>query len=1477
MRKNLRIFLLSLLVVIFSAASVFALSIEELYEDEYESLALADTEGYNYRTRFVATLDGEGEAGDVVWEVTMENESDTWLKWKTDARDSKILVLEGVLPASDNYDHGYSVVAHVSGDIENPESEPDDYEGEEEWPATISGDVFTDASISVTVDSNPYTVGTFSDLVTIAPESGVDLNTMSSKYDVTVTSTTYEDDEGEEYDNVIFEEDTSLISIPSWLSFSITKRRSGDPRQFEIKYNSPLPRGDREAMVLVPAYPDDTSTYDNMVLVGWPVKYTAPSISLTKPSKTDISMKYGTTTTLSISYKTVKPVDVAFDTDKMKIVSWNKPTGTSGTLNIIVKPVALSGDVAAKLIVYDDNEKSADIDFKFSIAESIAVSPDVVTWNAAIEHATSQTLNLLTSERPVRYETSPEIPDNFNLMVISDDTSITLEVSPTSEATTYNGKITFYDADNDPAEVTLNIEPIEAILIKERGTDIKIPSSGIGDLEEDPGILHLLNDVLPVRYTAKPEAPANLYLEVLWGDEIDEERIINVRVDPSEPTAYEGVLTFYDENGYTDSVNLKVIKNMSTPSGTSSSFTTYPGEGTKAINLEVGDYFGNVSWTVEDGLPSGINAELLPETGPSTTLNVNIDEDFEGDFGDYSFEVIAEDEAGQQVTFTINITVDPIPTIKFGEYEPIVSLDARFSKDIKVSFDTVAPVLWDLAEESDSDIGSYVSFDVKWETSSADANAGNMIVTMAPITSEINTEADIKTDDFYEVILAVTDAKNQVVYFPLLVKIIVPSLILSEESVNLSAVAGSSGTSKTIALLADENSEYEAPITPVSYEFSGDEPDERFNFALTSDDSSITFSIKPSWPELTYDGTVMFVDAFGNSSTVDLELASTSAGEIGITSDIDVADLNVTAGQSSNITLTVNNAFGEVNWTIENVPEWLKVTPSSTTGNSVTFTIEADDGASGSYSFNIEAEDEAGNSATFTIKGEVNVPELTLSNLPGTITAIYGQTTTETFNFSGTTITGHKFTDDISENVEVSVEYPTALDSGNITLSITPVKMADETYSTTLAFSDAYGHEPKAELTIEVVVPKLVISEDEAEISANLGGSNSTSLNLTGTYKAAPISFEASPEIDEGFGFSVESNDTKITLIAQPTEPLEDYEGEITFNDAFEHSDTVNLKIHVVSEEPFSITQTRGENDITLNAEESTTIAFQANEPKGTVTWTARSSGVTITPATATGTTATFTITAGSSAVNNGSIQITATDGNTTVNATITVTVIAKEATTPDETNMNIESEDVVTNLLETLGVSDNNEVAELPVDDETIVSTKQRSASDVAGEVPSKETLKLVLPLITPKETKIYVFAIDRSKLRDLFKVGEEIFVHMTNKNTASASGFYASASEGAKLVDDYGKEIKTFPASGNINVAGLMQAGGSYSTIITSSAPEPQQPDDSQKPDDQEEPKETSDNVLESPSGTCNGGFGILALAVLGASLVFRKRISL
>ena len=183
--------------------------------------------------------------------------------------------------------------------------------------------------------------------------------------------------------------------------------------------------------------------------------------------------------------------------------------------------------------------------------------------------------------------------------------------------------------------------------------------------------------------------------------------------------------------------------------------------------------------------------------------------------------------------------------------------------------------------------------------------------------------------------------------------------------------------------------------------------------------------------------------------------------------------------------------------------------------------------------------------------------------------------------------------------------------------------------------------------------------------------------------------------------------------------------------------------------------------------------------------------------------------------------------GNDSVLRVIEMTSTQSEDVTPDtptspdvtgkdtaivDTTLDVNDSTTASNILKAVNAGSGTEVAALP--EESVGTARTLAdvpASDLAA-IPSTETPAAALPIMTADKSAVYVFGMDLSSLTS----GDYIFLHMFT-DTSEAAGFYAAADSSGVFLDDSGNKITRVPAGKRANAAAYMEAGNSYSPLIT------------------------------------------------------------
>ena len=193
----------------------------------------------------------------------------------------------------------------------------------------------------------------------------------------------------------------------------------------------------------------------------------------------------------------------------------------------------------------------------------------------------------------------------------------------------------------------------------------------------------------------------------------------------------------------------------------------------------------------------------------------------------------------------------------------------------------------------------------------------------------------------------------------------------------------------------------------------------------------------------------------------------------------------------------------------------------------------------------------------------------------------------------------------------------------------------------------------------------------------------------------------------------------------------------------------------------------------------------------------------------------------------------------------------SKPDTTPDNssnTSLNLEDTTLTSEILQGLSnVPSGTGVAALPSN----ATGTSRTVSDLTTQelsaISSAEDVAVVLPEMSVDKSAVYVWGVSLSELEE----GAYIFLHMFNEDGVDVASFEAAANgDSYMFLDDNGSETQTVPSNHHVNIAAYMEAGETYSPVITTTA---------------------SGADPGSAGGGCSTGFPLLTLAVIA---IMKKR---
>lgn len=1246
MNSKTRVILLSVFAVLFAAASVFAITAED-----FSSMVVYDyditpstTEGYNYMQRvYVDTsyLEEGQTIGTVSWEIYPAYD---WLAWRLGS-DDKNVIIEGVLPAYSEDQSSYTlhVIAHVSGDIDTGETDPETSE-----PIYMSGDISADVEggtgLEIAVDTQEETtVGLLADMVSIDVSGAKHgLNHPGKDYSVTInfpqttataTADVY-DSEGEVtgtttystdvfvnaelvYDSSDIESFAYNLNLPSWLSYEVLATQYkgtyatdyddlgnvvvGDleyddstayVKTLRIFYSADTePAGGTPGNVRILVTPSDvyptdaegaqslSEKYENGATIGWSMDYYAiPSIELSA-DKIPESFTYGKITSFDVYYFYQHPTatgispdisgDVAFAFGDVVHISQDE-NNEYGYFTVSVNPVKLADAVySTDLVVTDQNGATASLPLSINVVvPSITLSENSANLSAAFGSTASKVITY----SDVEYSADVVLPAvssdfNFSVEVSTDAKTITLSIAPKLSAD-YAGTLTICDVYGKSADIALTLHSFMS-----------------GD----------------------PEVKVS-------GDQA-------VRI-----------------------------------------ITTGTTGGAGTVTLNAGNAFGNVLWEVLN-IPSGFTFTPLMYTGNPATFTISTDASVTTKTA-YSADVRATDEYGRPTTFHLTWTVEPHAIVLSGDFSPNpLNVYAGNTADTELAFLYAEPKSGDFWFMS-PDISADVSFDVSWTLANEDSSdttaSADSIITEGKFTVRaipLKVESKDYTTTFY-----FTDSNDNVVSAELTVSVTIPVITLSSDNpvVHMSKPP-------FVTDWPDWHTEWYY-AKPVSIDLSVIPSELSFD-CVSSDETNDTVKhgrfVFVYMPMTTtgWSGTVKVYDEYGGSADIkislDVELSSEPMKTTVTVSGDSSSSPTITAGESRTITLTADNAYGKVRWGVSNIADLqalgITLNKVSETKTTAVYTIGTPlTLPAGTYTANITATDSVDRTAAvYNLTITAKAAPIVLSGDFASIDVVYPASGEATVDYYYSPFTSWSMSPDISADVSLDVTGIPAESTtvqGKITVTAAPLTASADKYTTTLTFTDENGNTASRDITINVTLPDLAVTASAASLSLVEG--NSADVTFTASGNAGLVSWTLG-EIPDGIRVTSSDianatayNSIKSYVVIGST--AGSYSFDVTAKDAAGRNASATVNVRVTASGDFAITADT--TSVTVDVNRSANISFTAVFNSGDVTWTLGTvpSGMTVTPATQTGTTASYTVT-GTTAGAFGSVTVTATDaaGNT--------------------------------------------------------------------------------------------------------------------------------------------------------------------------------------------------------------------------------------
>lgn len=1270
MNSKTRVILLSVFAVLFAAASVFAITAED-----FSSMVVYDyditpstTEGYNYMQRVyvdTSSLEEGQTIGTVSWEIYPAYD---WLAWRLGS-DDKNVIIEGVLPAYSEDQSSYTlhVIAHVSGDIDTGETDPETSE-----PIYMSGDISADVEggtgLEIAVDTqDETTVGLLADMVSI-DASGADhgLYNPGKDYSITInfpqttataTADVY-DSEGEVtgtttystdvyvnaelvYDSSDIESFAYNLNLPSWLSYEVLETQYngtyatdyddlgnvvvGDlvyddstayVKTLRIFYSADTePAGGTSGavrIIVTPSsyYPTDTEgaesfadKYPDGATIGWSMDYYAiPSIALSA-DKIPESFTYGKTTSFDVYYFYQHPEtwmispdisgDVAFAFGDVVRISEDE-NNEYGYFTVSVNPVKLSDAVySTNLVVTDQNGATASLPLSINVVvPSITLSEYSANLSAAFGSTASKAITYDTVEYSADV-ISPAVSSDFNFSVevSTNAKTITLSIAPELSAD-YTGTLTIYDVYGKSADIAVTLHSFMS------GDPVITP------LETEPVVI-----------------TSNLY------------------------------------GGYA------------------------------YVSLTTGNAYGDMSWAVLNQ-PDEFSVSVAYQTGKSVLLAIEALYPYLE--GKYSADIEATDSYGRTTTYNVSWTSQLPDLVLSGDFNPNpvevlygssadTEITAYYLGELNtVSFDVYVPyAAWTISPDS---MLEAFSIDVMGKVPSDDA-----VLSMLGANMKITFTPKIKEEKTYNAVFTMYNYSNDAT-----------SSADKEISVTVKFPVITISSDNPVVHMSKPPFETDWPdwhtewyyAKPVSIDLSVIPSGLSFDCVSSDETDTVKHGrfIFVYMPMTTtgWSGTVKVYDEYGGSADIkislDVELTSEPITTTVTVSGDSSSSPTITAGDNVTITLNADNAYGKVTWGVSNIAalQALGITLNkvSETKTTAVYTIGTPlTLPAGTYTANITATDSVDRTAAvYNLTITAKAAPIVLSGDFASIDVVYPASGEATVDYYYSPFTSWSMSPDISADISLDVTG-TPADSttvqGKITVTATPITASADTYTTTLTFTDENGNTASKDITINVTLPDLAVTASAASLTLIEG--NSADVTITASGNAGLVTWTLGDIPD---GITVESSDTlnatqydTVRSYVVTAVSADSYSFDVTAKDAAGRTASVTINVAVTASGDFAVVPEF--NSLAVDVNTPRNISFSAVNNSGDVTWKLGDAPEGIRVAAATGidyatennTLMIYTVT-GLVPGASGTITATATDaaGNT-ASATVTITVSGAPAT----------------------------------------------------------------------------------------------------------------------------------------------------------------------------------------------------------------------
>ncbi|MBR0248696.1 MAG: hypothetical protein IJQ70_06960, partial [Synergistaceae bacterium] len=480
----------------------------------------------------------------------------------------------------------------------------------------------------------------------------------------------------------------------------------------------------------------------------------------------------------------------------------------------------------------------------------------------------------------------------------------------------------------------------------------------------------------------------------------------------------------------------------------------------------------------------------------------------------------------------------------------------------------------------------------------------------------------------------------------------------------------------------------------------GESADTTFDYSVVAVSGDPTFS--PAVTGVTFTPTVTPANSETPSGKIAVSVAATDAAQAGttpvtmtvndanggtVTAAINLTVVNpitidVSGDKLENVVVTEGDAAKQFTYTIGNPLDGLvwaitgngasMLSPTSGTGNVVSFTLDPTTAAPGNYTATLEAHDNSGRLArtqtfTWTVQPLVKPIELSYDD-SDTVSVDFGASADLVVVYTNQEPETIIFSPDISADVKLSwdkeARYLNGIPAGIITIHAEPVTPRAKLYSTDIIVTDSGDNTASLPIFISVDVGVLSIEPVSASVSVELNTSKDVSFNAINHSGVVSWDIGTVPSgitvTESVIPHATQYNTNGLFTVTGAT--VGTYSVDITATD--ERGEAVTATLYVDVTPRIVVTVSPDEAAIVVVRGKSKDVTFTAPTYSGDVTWTLGTlpTGVTVTPATHTGVSVDYTVTAASTmAVGTYSVDITATDATGSRNATLNVNVVSEE------------------------------------------------------------------------------------------------------------------------------------------------------------------------------------------------------------------------